>query len=81
MFQNPANLDIALLFLYFGIVLGIGFYFSRKEKNSTDYFLAGRNVGWIAIGASLFASNISSEHFIGLVGSCASGGLEVGNFE
>ncbi len=81
MFQNLSNLDVTLLFLYFGIVLGIGFNFSRKEKNSTDYFLAGRNVGWIAIGASLFASNISSEHFIGLAGSGASGGLAVGNFE
>jgi len=63
------------------VVLGIGFWSSRKEKTSEDYFLASRNVGWIAIGASLFASNISSEHFVGLAGSGATSGLAVGHFE
>jgi uncharacterized sodium:solute symporter family permease YidK len=46
-----------------------------------DYFLASRNVGWFAIGASLFVSNISTEHFIGLAGSGATSGLAVGHFE
>jgi len=67
--------------VYFSILFTLGFYFSRKEKSSTDYFLAGRRVGWVAIGASLFASNISSEHFIGLAGAGASRGLAVGHFE
>jgi SSS family solute:Na+ symporter len=74
-------IDIAIIAVYFLIVFGIGFYFSRKERTSEDYFLAGRDVGWFAIGASLFVSNISTEHFIGLAGSGASSGLAVGHFE
>ena len=73
--------DIVIIALYFCIVFAIGFYFSLKERTSTDYFLASRNVGWFAIGASLFVSNISTEHFIGLAGSGASSGLAVGHFE
>jgi SSS family solute:Na+ symporter len=76
-----APIDIAIIALYFIIVFGIGFYFSRKERTSEDYFLAGRNIGWFAIGASLFVSNISTEHFIGLAGSGATSGLAAGNFE
>ncbi len=75
------EIDIAIIAIYFVIVFAIGFYFSRKERTSTDYFLASRNVGWFAIGASLFVSNISTEHFIGLAGSGASTGLAVGHFE
>jgi solute:Na+ symporter, SSS family len=73
--------DLVIIGLYFCVVFAIGFYFSRKERTSADYFLAGRNVGWFAIGASLFVSNISTEHFIGLAGSGASTGLAVGHFE
>src|SRR5512147_58965 len=74
-------IDIGIIAVYFLVIFGIGFYFSRKERTSTDYFLASRNVGWFAIGASLFVSNISTEHFIGLAGSGASSGLAVGHFE
>ncbi len=81
MFQNLTQLDFSFLLLYFLLLIGVGIYFSRKEKTSTEYFLAGRRVGWVAIGASLFASNISSEHFIGLAGSGATRGLAVGHFE
>jgi SSS family solute:Na+ symporter len=73
--------DLIIIGLYFCVVFAIGFYFSLKERTSTDYFLAGRDVGWFAIGASLFVSNISTEHFIGLAGSGASSGLAVGHFE
>jgi SSS family solute:Na+ symporter len=76
-----SSIDIGVIVVYFVLFLGIGFYFSRKECTSTEYFLAGRNVGWIAIGASFFATNISSEHFIGLAGSGASSGLAVVHFE
>lgn len=76
-----AGPDIAIIAVYFIIIFAIGFYFSRRERNSTEYFLAGRNVGWFAIGASLFVSNISTEHFIGLAGSGATSGLAVGDFE
>ena len=60
----------------------VGFYYShQRDHNKTDYFLAGRNVGWFAIGASIFAANISSEHFIGLAGYGSTRGLAVGNIE
>src|SRR5437867_7237753 len=75
------GVDIAIIAVYFVVIFAIGFYFARKERTSTDYFLAGRNVGWFAIGASLFVSNISTEHFIGLAGSGATSGLAVGHFE
>jgi solute:Na+ symporter, SSS family len=73
--------DIAIIAVYFLIVFAIGFYFARRERTSEAYFLAGRDVGWFAIGASLFVSNISTEHFIGLAGSGATSGLAVGHFE
>src|SRR5499425_2073212 len=76
-----APIDIAIIAVYFVIVFGIGFYFSRKERTSEDYFLASRDIGWFFIGASLFVSNISTEHFIGLSGTGASSGLAVGHFE
>ncbi|PYR76242.1 MAG: sodium transporter [Acidobacteria bacterium] len=79
--RSLEGVDIAIIVVYFLIVFGIGLYFSLKERTSADYFLASRNVGWFAIGASLFVSNISTEHFIGLAGSGASSGLAVGHFE
>jgi SSS family solute:Na+ symporter len=79
--RTLAPVDIGVIVVYFVIIFAIGFYFALKEKTSEDYFLAGRNVGWFAIGASLFVSNISTEHFIGLAGSGATTGLAVGHFE
>jgi SSS family solute:Na+ symporter len=76
-----APLDLAIIAIYFVIVFCIGLYFARKERTSTDYFLASRDIGWFFIGASLFVSNISTEHFIGLSGTGASSGLAVGHFE
>jgi SSS family solute:Na+ symporter len=75
------TLDIFVVGLYFVLVFGIGAAFFGRARTSTGYFLAGRSVGWVAVGASLFATNISSEHFIGLAGSGASTGLAVGHFE
>src|SRR5689334_21527468 len=79
--RNLATADLVIIGIYFAIVFGIGMYFARKERTSEDYFLAGRDVGWFFIGASLFVSNISTEHFIGLSGTGASSGLAVGHFE
>jgi len=76
-----ATVDLVIIGVYFAIVFGIGMYFSLKERSSEDYFLAGRDIGWFFIGASLFVSNISTEHFIGLSGTGASSGLAVGHFE
>ena len=55
--------------------------FSHKRNTIDSYFLAGRSMTWVFVGASLFASNIGSEHFIGLAGSGAASGLAVGAFE
>src|SRR5450755_3929828 len=76
-----APIDLVIIGIYFAIIFGIGFYFAKKGRTSEDYFLAGRNIGWFAIGASLFVSNISTEHFIGLAGSGATSGMAVGDFE
>ena len=75
------SLDLFVIGVYFVLVMAIGFYFSGRTRTAKGYFLAGRQVGWVAIGASLFATNISSEHLIGLAGSGASTGLAVGHFE
>jgi SSS family solute:Na+ symporter len=74
--------DLLVLIAYLIIVLSLGFYYSRRSDESySDYFLAGRNLGWFTVGISIFATNISSEHFIGLAGSGSSRGLAVGQFE
>jgi solute:Na+ symporter, SSS family len=75
------TLDYLVLALYFIVIFAIGWYFARRERSTENYFLAGRDVAWWAIGASLFSSNIGSEHFIGLAGTGASSGLAVGHFE
>ncbi len=80
-YRTLHSVDIGIIALYFVIVFAIGFYFARRGRTSEDYFLASRDVGWFAIGASLFVSNISTEHFIGLAGSGATSGLAVGHFE
>jgi SSS family solute:Na+ symporter len=75
-------LDLVVIGGYFAILLGISVWAARREKNeSADYFLASRDVGWLAVGASLFASNIGSEHLVGLAGTGAASGLAVGHFE
>lgn len=77
--------DWILIAAYFIIVFLVAFWSSfsrkRKSKDASDYFLAGRNVGWFIIGASLFASNIGSEHLVGLAGTGAASGVAVGQFE
>jgi SSS family solute:Na+ symporter len=78
---NLVTLDLVIIVLYFLGVFAIGFHFLRKGRTTADYFLASRDAAWWAIGASLFSSNIGSEHFIGLAGSGAASGLAVGHFE
>ena len=79
---NLHAFDILVIAAYFLVLLGIGYWAARREKNvSADYFLASRDVGWFAVGASLFASNIGSEHLVGLAGTGAASGLAVGHFE
>ena len=65
-------LDWISIFVYFLILAGIAVWVILKRKDNTqDYFLAGRNVGWFVVGASIFASNIGSEHVVGLAGAGA----------
>jgi len=80
--ENSISLfDSIIIFIYLITVLAIGLKARNQDKNSAEYFLANRNLGWIAVGISIFAANISSEHFIGLAGSGATRGLAVGQFE
>src|SRR5258707_12675309 len=80
--SNLSTIDILVIAAYFLVLSGIAYWAARKEKNvSSDYFLASRDVGWLAVGASLFASNIGSEHLVGLAGTGAASGLAVGHFE
>jgi solute:Na+ symporter, SSS family len=81
MTNSLSTVDIVIIGTYFIAVLSVGLYFRKRTRNATEYFLAGRNVGWLAIGASLFATNISSEHFLGLAGTGSKSGLAVGQFE
>ena len=53
----------------------------QKQNDSADYFLGGRDATWLAIGASIFASNIGSEHLIGLAGAGASSGMAMAHWE
>lgn len=80
-----STLDLIVITLYFVLVFGIAWWASKREKDSasasSDYFLAGRNLGWFVIGASLFASNIGSEHLIGLAGSGFEEGVPVAQYE
>ncbi|XP_067859100.1 sodium/myo-inositol cotransporter 2-like [Heptranchias perlo] len=75
--------DTAILIVYILFVLIVGFWAMYKTKRGTvkGYFLAGRNMTWWPIGASLFASNVGSGHFIGLAGSGASSGIAVSVYE
>ena len=82
--QGLAPLDWAVIGTYFVIVFGVAFFSAHKyetHETSEGFFLAGKNAGWFVIGASLFASNIGSEHLVGLAGSGAAGGVAVAQFE
>lgn len=79
--QSLSGLDWGFILAYFAIVAAIGWHFAHKAKDATSYFLAGRHAGWIAVGAALFAANISSEHFVGLAGSGYKDGFAVAQFE
>ncbi|XP_031748112.1 sodium/glucose cotransporter 1 [Xenopus tropicalis] len=79
--NNPA--DISVIVVYFVVVLAVGIWAMVRTSRGTvgGFFLAGRSMVWWPIGASLFASNIGSVHFVGLAGSAAAGGIAIGGFE
>ena len=75
-------IDWIIVLAYFGIILGLAWWVMRqKQRTSTDYFLAGRNLGWLIIGASIFASNIGAEHLVGLAGTGATDGVAMAHYE
>ena len=75
-------LDWIVIGLFAAVLIGIIIWVVRqKEEDSADYFLSGRDATWIAIGASIFASNIGSEHLIGLAGAGASSGMAMAHWE
>ena len=84
--MNPLHtLDYIVFFIYFAVVASYGYYVYHKRKtkslNAQEYFLAEGSLTWWAIGASLIASNISAEHFIGMSGSGFAMGLAISSYE
>ncbi|MHC4739533.1 MAG: solute:sodium symporter family transporter [Planctomycetota bacterium] len=74
--------DIGLFLVFFGIVVGVSMYKSRKEKTGEDFFLASRELHWPLIGLSLIAANISTEHFVGMAGQGAGiAGMAIASYE
>jgi SSS family solute:Na+ symporter len=75
-------IDWVVVALYFVVIGGISIWSIRRKKDSpTEYFLANRNIGWFVIGASILASNVGSEHIVGLAGTGAKSGLVMGHYE
>ncbi len=76
------TLDWVMIAAYFGLLLAVAWWVITKSKDTADdYFLAGRNLGWWVVGASIFASNIGSEHLVGLAGSGATDGVAMAHYE
>lgn len=76
------GLDWLAIALYFLVLLGVAWWVVKRGKDTAaDYFLAGRNLGWWVVGASIFASNIGSEHIVGLAGSGAKDGVAMAHYE
>ncbi|MCY2993518.1 MAG: Na+/glucose cotransporter, partial [Planctomycetota bacterium] len=76
------GLDWLMIAAYFSVLLGVAWWvISRGKDTADDYFLAGRNLGWWVVGASIFASNIGSEHIVGLAGSGAADGVALAHYE
>ena len=74
-------IDWVVIIGYFAIIAGVAIWSSRGQNTSSDFFLGGRNIGWFAIGGSLFASNVGSEHIVGLAGSGANTGFSLAHWE
>jgi SSS family solute:Na+ symporter len=75
-------LDWLMVALYFAALLGLAWWVIRKGRDTADdYFLAGRNLGWFIVGASIFSSNIGSEHLVGLAGSGCTDGVAMAHYE
>src|SRR4051794_28351683 len=79
-FLGPS--DWIFILLYLAVIAAVSVWSIRRSKDSpTDYFLANRNLGWFVIGASILASNVGSEHIVGLAGTAADSGVVFGHYE
>lgn len=77
-----AVIDWVVIGLYFLLIAGLAWWvIKQKTDTTTDYFLAGRHLGWIIVGTSIFASNIGSEHLVGLTGTGATDGVAMAHYE
>jgi SSS family solute:Na+ symporter len=77
-----ATIDWVIIVAYFVALLGLAWWVARRNKDTpADYFLAGRNLGWFLVGATIFASNIGSEHVVGLAGAGATSGVALAHYE
>lgn len=79
--MNIGAIDYIAIVLFIAFVMGVSLYAGRREKSSEDYFLAGRSLSWWLIGFSLIASNISTEHFVGMAGKGYGLGLAIASYE
>jgi SSS family solute:Na+ symporter len=80
--QRMTTLDWLMVLGYFGVIGALTAWVVSTNKDTKDeYFLAGRNVGWLIVGASIFASNIGSEHLVGLAGAGATSGVALAHYE
>ncbi len=77
-----SGLDWLVIAIYFGLLVAVAWWVIGKGKDTADdYFLAGRNLSWWVVGASRFASNVGSEHVVGLAGSGATDGVAMAHYE
>jgi len=79
--MNLSSVDVVAFLAYFAVVAIVVVAVSRREREAKDYFLAGRNLHWWLIGISLIASNISTEHFVGMAGAGVDFGLAIASYE
>ncbi len=75
------TIDWLVVAAYFALLIGIVWRSSKKQDTSADYFLAGRDISWFVVGCSLLASNIGSEHIVGLAGNGATSGMAMAHWE
>jgi len=76
------TLDWLIILGYFSALAGLTWWVIRRNRDTPDdYFLASRNLGWFIVGASIFASNIGSEHLVGLAGAGATSGVALAHYE
>src|ERR1044072_1295173 len=77
-----AGLYWVIILLYFALLLGLAWWVARRNRDTADdYFLAGRNLGWFLVGATMFACDIGSEHVVGLAGAGATSGVALAHYE